>query len=97
MFNLNNTVEKLGNIIEGTAKNLVNIDSKLYQDRILICRTCPLIKNDLIFGEICNPSLYVNPSTLETSNRPKKNFVSGCGCILRSKLRVKDETCVLKR
>lgn len=87
----------VGKIIEGTINNLLNKEDDLYQERISICRKCKLIKQDKLFGEICNPSLYMNPITLEISDVPKPGFQHGCGCVLRSKCRVRETNCPLKR
>lgn len=84
-------------IIEGTVKNILNQDENLYLERIAVCRQCKLLTKDKIFGDTCNPSLYLNPITNETSLTPKVGFESGCGCILRSKCRVREAHCPLKK
>lgn len=87
----------INQIIEGTYNNITNKNEQMFVDRIKICRECPLIKRDSIFGEICNPSLYCNPKTNETSNKPRLGFYNGCGCVLRSKTRVQDAKCPLHK
>lgn len=84
-------------IINGTIKNILNKDEELFSERIKICRVCPLLKVDNIFGEVCNSSLYINPSTNQTSNLPLIGYVKGCGCILGSKTRVQEEHCPAKK
>lgn len=84
-------------IIDGTIKNLLNQNGPLYKERITICRDCKLIKEDTIFGEVCNAALYVNPDTDEVSKTPKPGFLNGCGCILKSKCRVAEAKCPLNR
>ena len=83
-------------IINGTIKNILNKDDELYQKRIIVCRQCKLIKQDNVFGEICNPQLYMNDQG-EISHTSKSGFKNGCGCVLRSKTRVKDAHCPLNR
>ena len=83
-------------VVNGTIKNILNKDDELYQQRISICRKCPLIKQDRIFGEICNPYVYMN-SAGEISKTPKSGFRHGCGCVLRSKTRVKESSCPLSK
>jgi hypothetical protein len=83
-------------IITGTIKSILNQEDELYRQRISICRDCQLIKQDKIFGEICNPQLYMNTQG-EVSKTPKLGFQHGCGCILRSKCRVKESQCPLNR
>lgn len=84
-------------VINGTIKNVLNQNDDLYQERIKVCKECKLIKTDKIFGEVCNPSLYINPETNEASKTPKLGFLNGCGCILRSKCRVVEAKCPLNR
>ena len=62
---------------------------------MVICRSCKLYNKDGLFGEECNPKIYLNPETDQISNTPKKGYFHGCGCILRSKTRVKNEKCPL--
>lgn len=81
----------------GTLYNLLNKEEELYQQRIEVCRHCKLYKIDKIFGEMCNPSLYLNPMTNELSPEPKPGFYHGCGCVLGSKCRVRDVECPLKK
>lgn len=86
----------ISQIIDGTVKNILNQNEELYNKRITICKTCPLIKTDSVFGEICNPTLYMNKSG-EISKVQKPGFTHGCGCVLRSKCRVNEARCPLDR
>lgn len=81
-------------IIKGTLNNLLNLEEDLYKNRIEICRKCKLLIDNKVFGEICNPALYLNPKTNETSKVPKPGFVKGCSCVMGSKARVKEAHCV---
>lgn len=83
----------IGQIIDGTLKNLFNQEEEFYRKRITVCRKCKLRKIDTIFGEMCNPSMYLNPDTDEISSEEKPGFFSGCGCILGSKTRVRELEC----
>lgn len=85
----------ISQIVDGTLKNIFNQEQDLYNGRIVICRGCKLRKIDTIFGEVCNPSLYLNTITDETSNESKPGFMNGCGCILGSKVRVRELECPL--
>ena len=87
---------KVNQIVTGTINNILNREEELFNKRISICRSCKLHKVDNVFGEICNPRLYMN-SNNETSTVSKPGFQHGCGCILRSKCRVKDAHCPLNR
>lgn len=85
----------ISSIVTGTIKNLLNKDEELFLQRIAICKKCKLHKIDRIFGEVCNSTLYLNPTTNEMSPIPKPGFYHGCGCVLGSKCRVLDEQCPL--
>ena len=87
----------ISQIATGFFNNLTNKEEELYIERIEKCRSCKLLKKDSIFGEICNSDLYINPKTEETSLVKKPGFVNGCGCVLRSKTRVKDAHCPIAR
>ena len=54
----------INQIVNGTIKNLLNKDEELFQERIVVCRKCKLLKKHAVFGEICNPSLYLNKCIL---------------------------------
>lgn len=90
-------MSNLNQIAKGFVNSITNKNDDLFKERMKICRTCPLLKQDSIFGDICNSSLYCNPKTLEVSKTPKLNFFNGCGCILRSKTRVPEAHCPLSR
>lgn len=85
------------NIIEGHLKELFNREEELYNERIEICKKCPLYKIDRIFGAICNGKLYINPETNKTSTYPRSGYIGGCFCRLGSKLRMIDEQCIIKK
>lgn len=87
----------IAHIIKGTINNLLHRENELYEKRITICKNCALYKIDKVFGEICNPALYINIETGETSKKDQPGFIGGCGCILKSKCRVKEQKCPLKR
>lgn len=62
------------------------------EERLNICYACPLfIKED----KVCNPHLWMNPSTLETSKKAKAGFVRGCGCLISRKVKQKGSHCHL--
>lgn len=84
-------------IVEGIFNNLTNRKEELYEERIKVCRLCKLYYVDRIFGEICNPRVYINPNTNETSKKEKPGFVHGCGCSLNSKCRVPQAKCPIGR
>ena len=87
----------LAQIVESTVKNVLNIDSDYAKERLKICRTCKLLKEDSIFGEMCNKKLWLNPITDEISTHPKIGFLNGCGCVLKSKVKVLNVKCPLNK
>lgn len=87
------TIELTKQILKGTYNNLLNKEQELFKARMIICKSCKLYKEDGVFGAECNPKLYLNPETDETSFKPKEGYIHGCGCILRSKTRVIDTKC----
>ena len=90
-------MNKVNQIITGTINNILNREEDLFNSRISVCRSCKLLKIDSIFGEICNPRLYLNPVTNETSDKAMPGYTHGCGCVLRSKCRSKQSHCPLDR
>lgn len=92
IYNMSN----ISQIAEGFFNNVFDKRKMLYDERIKICRACPLLKVDNIFGEVCNKSLYINKEG-KTSKTPKDGYVRGCGCVLASKTRVDEAHCVINK
>lgn len=74
-------------VLVGTSPEEVN---KIYKARAKVCIQCPL-KN----GNTCNPSLSINPKTLETAPTVEKKigFIKGCGCRLSAKQKSHTTSC----
>ena len=53
-------MSNISQIAQGFFNNVFDKRKMLYDKRIKICRACPLLKIDNIFGEVCNKSLYIN-------------------------------------
>lgn len=87
----------ISSIAEGFYKNLLKLDDEISFERLKICRECKLYNKDGMFGAECNSKIYLNPTTNELSNTPKKGFYHGCGCVLKAKTRVRDEKCPLEK
>jgi len=62
--------------------------------RFDICRKCPLFVKDT---KICNPSLWYNPDTGAISERSKKGYYKGCGCLVTRKVRNPRSHCPISR
>lgn len=78
-------------IINGTFKNIFNLNEELKNNRLKICYRCPLYSK--LLGGICNNRLWLNVKSGEVSTKKKEGFNRGCGCILESKARLSDATC----
>lgn len=64
--------------------------NKTAGERLKICNSCPLfLPNEMV----CNPGLWFNPSTWETSKRAKAGFIKGCGCLISRKVKQKSSHC----
>jgi len=61
-------------------------------ERLAICNKCPLYIKD---HEVCNPYLWMNPSTKETSSVKKSGYMKGCGCLITRKARQPSSHCHL--
>ena len=96
MFGIN-SLNQVGQIIDGWAKDIANKEQKLYDIRMPICKKCPLYTDDVVFHGKCDAKKYYNPNTNELSNLPKEGFINGCGCKLSAKTRLKEAKCVLNK
>lgn len=65
-----------------------SVNEHLSSTRLQICASCPLNLKG-----ICTSKLYLNPLTSDISVRQKPGYISGCGCLLSSKVKIPDEKC----
>ena len=86
---------EIGHIIKGHVNELLDKNKDISEVRMEICRKCPLYRD--ILGGQCNPNLWLNPETNEISNRRTVNYIKGCGCRLRAKTRLENESCPAKK
>lgn len=87
----------INQILEGHKNNILNKNEDIYNERMKVCRSCKLYKDDIIFGAVCNKKLYLNPETNETSTTEKEGFTRGCGCSLSAKTRVSEARCPVNK
>lgn len=81
-------------IIKGHFNELFGREDELSEERLAICRQCPLFNpNHPIKGMECNPALWISPETGEHSTSYLPGYVKGCGCRLAAKSRVEDAHC----
>ena len=84
------------NIINGHVNELLKSNTEISEDRLKICKLCPLFINKW-YGMVCNSGLYINPITNETSIEFSKGFIKGCGCRLEAKTRDRGSKCPAKK
>lgn len=85
---------QIGQIIKGTANEFFGLNKDMAEERIKICKRCPLYT--VILGqEICNNKLYLNTETGDISLTEKDGYKRGCGCRLRAKTTLNDAECPL--
>jgi len=82
-------------IVEGHINEVLGLNKDISAERMKICSTCPLFKN--IFGGICNPKLWLNPQTMEISNKRKDGYYKGCGCLIPQKTKLVYACCPAHR
>jgi len=56
-----------------------------------ICNNCPIHLSE---SNICDSHQYLNPITMESSKKPTKGFIRGCGCALDFKIKNINSKCI---
>ena len=82
---------EIGNIVKGHVNELLGLNKDISQERLKICKVCPLFLNSL--GGLCNPKLYLNPNTGDVSTKYKDGYGKGCGCRLQAKTKLINAHC----
>jgi len=95
MFGIN-SFEQVGDIAKGHFKEITNQENKLYEERISICRQCPLI-SDTSFGEVCDASKCWDTINNQLVKYPGPGIICGCQCRLSAKTRLRNAHCVLNK
>lgn len=88
-------MSNIHDILKGHLNELLDINSDLYNERVKLCEQCPLYLNK--YGGYCNPKIWYNPDTGQTSDIEMIGWVRGCGCRIRAKARLEDNHCVLNK
>lgn len=94
MFGIN-SFEQVEQIVEGHYKEITNQENELFEQRIKICKRCPLYTD--ILGGICDSKKCWDIEKNTLKSFPEKNIICGCGCRLNAKLRLKNAKCVLNK
>ena len=58
---------EVGNIVTGHFNELFGLNKDISQERLKICRRCPLYSDK--FGGLCNNKLYIDPNTGKVSKK----------------------------
>lgn len=73
------------------------VNEELYNERLEICRTCPL-GLETSRGLICNPRLYINKEDkTSVSKFPKVGYVRGCSCSITHKAHHEHSKCIINK
>ena len=73
------------------------VDEKLYNERLEICRKCPL-GLETSNGLICNSKLYINKEDKESVSKfPKIGYVRGCSCHMDFKAKHEHSHCIVNK
>lgn len=71
------------------------VDEELYNERLEICRACPL-GLETARGLICNPKLYINKEDkTSVSKFHKIGYVRGCSCCITNKALHEQSRCIV--
>lgn len=83
----------LRDIMSGHLNELMNKNELLEEQRINICRNCPLYK-ETVLGPICNNKwLDLDTGEVFENRIDNKNMIKGCKCRLESKTRLEKAKC----
>lgn len=86
----------IGHIIKGNANAFFGLNKDVSEERMKICRECPLFTKKLGVY-ICNPNLFLNIKTGDISTKKKNGYKNGCGCIIKSKTSLLEANCPLSK
>lgn len=71
---------------------------KTPEERLAICKKCPLYKEHPFNGPICDSTKYINANDgITISYRSKPGFVKGCGCRLKFKTNRSGSHCIVNK
>lgn len=82
---------EIGNIVKGHANELFGLNQDISEQRIEVCKRCPLYSNKL--GGMCNDKLFLDPETGDVSTKKLLGYIQGCGCRLKAKTTLINEEC----
>lgn len=72
-------------------ENIINVKDDIIKNRLKVCYACPIYSPRA--GGICDGDLYFNPNTGDVSTNPRYGYINGCGCLLKSKVKLMSAQC----
>lgn len=72
--------------------NIKNTIEDIAEYRLNICYKCPIYSTRM--GGLCNNKLWLDPKTNDVSTSKKSGYIRGCGCLLKSKVKNPDSSCI---
>lgn len=88
---------ELKQIVVGHVNEALNRQGSLAENRMKICKQCPLYKETSL-GPICNNRLYINiEDKVSVSIYPKVGYKRGCACRLSAKTRAPKAKCIVNK
>ena len=91
MFGIN-SMEQVGQIAEGWTKHALGITPDFAEERMKICKQCPLYNKE---KDTCDKKRCWDKENQSVVSYPGKNIVCGCGCYMRAASKVLHKKCVL--
>lgn len=70
---------------------------KFAEERLEICKKCPLWYEDPEFGPRCNGKKYISPDGKEASFFKHDGWHKGCNCLLKIKTQGVTNHCIIKK
>lgn len=67
------------------------------KERLEICKKCPIVKYDNVFGWKCDSKKWLSPDGKEGSSFFKEGWIKGCGCALSHKVSVLSNHCIARK
>lgn len=88
-------MSQITDILKGHLNELTGANEDLSETRLNICRECPLFKDTINWGPMCDSSKYISEDGEQWSLIPLPGYVKGCGCRLRAKTRIPNISCIV--
>lgn len=82
-------------ILEGHKKELFGEDQELAEERLKICRKCPIYSEVPIAGPMCSSNKWISEDGTQVSDEEKEGYKQGCGCRLSAKTRLINAHCIV--